>query len=234
MSAIRRVARPPPEEEETVADLPTVVCYGDSNTWGYDPATTDRFPRDVRWPGVVARDLASTAHVVEEGLCGRTTVWDSPFSPGRNGRTYLVPCLASHAPVDVVVVMLGTNDLKSVFRLGAPEIASGAAAVAETALTSCAGPGGGPPRVLLVSPPRLGPATDISDLWGLGEARETSARLTAPYRTAAELLGCAFLDADPLVSMDPADGVHLDAGGHAVLGGAIASAVRALLRAERA
>jgi lysophospholipase L1-like esterase len=217
-----------------MADLPTVVCYGDSNTWGYDPATATRLPRDVRWPGVVSRDLAGIAHVVEEGLNGRTTIWDSPFSPGRNGRTYLVPCLASHAPVDVVVIMLGTNDLKSVFRLDAPEIASGAAAVAETALTSCTGPGGGPPRLLLVSPPRLGPATDISALRGLGEARETSARLAPHYRTAAELLGCASLDADAFVAMDPADGVHLDSDGHAVLGGAIASAVRALLGAERA
>ncbi|MCU0504641.1 MAG: SGNH/GDSL hydrolase family protein [Chloroflexi bacterium] len=212
-----------------MADLPTVVCFGDSNTWGYDPATAARFPRKVRWTGVLARSLSGAAHVVEEGLNGRTTVWESPFAPGRCGRDYLGPCLASHAPVHVLVVMLGTNDLKAIFRLAAPDVAAGAAALVDLALASRSGRAGGPPRVLLVSPPRLGAATDMSMLWGFGAARESSAGLGPLYRTAAGALGCAFLDADPLVTMDPADGVHLDAGGHAVLGAAIAEAVRTLL-----
>jgi lysophospholipase L1-like esterase len=216
-------------EDATMTDLPTIVCFGDSNTWGYDPATATRLPRDVRWTGVLARSLAGTAHVVEEGLNGRTTVWDSPFAPGRCGRDYLGPCLASHAPVDVLVVMLGTNDLKAVFRLGAPEVAAGAAALVDLALASRAGPGAGPPRVLLVAPPRLGAATDIAALWGFGEARETSARLGPLYRTAAAALGCAFLDSDAVVAVDPADGVHLDAAGHATLGRAVTAAVRTLL-----
>ena len=75
-------------------DLPVVVCYGDSNTHGADGPTVDRLPPDVRWPGVVAGDLAGRARVIEEGLNGRTTIWDEPFSPGRNGRAYLLPCLA--------------------------------------------------------------------------------------------------------------------------------------------
>ena len=217
-----------------MADMPTIVCYGDSNTYGFDPVTRGRFPRHVRWPGIVAAELAGAVHVVEEGLGGRTTVWDSPFVPGRDGRTYLVPCLASHAPVDVLVVMLGTNDLKSVFRLAAPDVAAGAASLVDIALVSGAGPEGRPPRVLLVAPPRLGAATAMSELWGLGEAQETSTRLASHYRTAAEDLGCAFLDADALVAMHPADGVHLDAEGHAVLGRAIAAEVRALLATDRA
>jgi len=217
-----------------VPDLPTVVCFGDSNTYGFDPVGRGRFGRDVRWPGVVATELAGIAHIVEEGLGARTTIWDSPFAPGRDGRAYLVPCLASHAPVDVLVVMLGTNDLKSVFRLTAADVAAGAASIVDVALASRAGPDGGPPRVLLVSPPRLGPATAISAVWGFGEAVETSANLATHYRTAANDLGCAFLDADALVAMNPADGVHLDADGHPTLGRAIAAAVRALLGSDRA
>jgi len=217
-----------------MADLATVVCYGDSNTYGFDPVTHGRLPRAVRWPGVVAAELAGIAHVVEEGLGARTTVWESPFAPGRDGRAYLVPCLASHAPVDVLVVMLGTNDLKSVYRLTAADVAAGAASLVDVALASRAGPDGGPPRVLLVSPPRLGAATAIGALWGFGEARETSAHLAPHYRTAAAELGCAFLDADALVAMHPADGVHLDAAGHAALGRAIAAEVRVLLAPDRA
>ncbi len=218
----------------TVVDQATVVCYGDSNTYGFDPVTHGRFPRAVRWPGVVAAELARIAHVVEEGLGARTTVWESPFAPGRDGRAYLVPCLASHAPVDVLVVMLGTNDLKSVYRLTAADVAAGAASVVDVALASRAGPDGGPPRVLLVSPPRLGAVTAIAAVWGFGEALAASAHLAPHYRTVAAELGCSFLDADALVAVHPADGVHIDAAGHAVLGRAIAAEVRVLLAPDRA
>ena len=105
--------------------MPVVVCYGDSNTYGYDAATGGRFPKAVRWPGVLAAELAGSAEVIEEGLNGRTTIWDDPYLEGRNGRTYLLPCLRSHAPVDVLVLMLGTNDLKTIFGRSAGEIAAG-------------------------------------------------------------------------------------------------------------
>jgi len=210
-------------------DLPTVVCYGDSNTHGFDPATGRRLPRDVRWPGVVARRLAGRAHVVEEGLNGRTTTWEDPFEPGRNGRAYLLPCLRSHAPVAVVVIMLGTNDLKAIHRLEPPQIAQGAGALVHVARESLAGPDGGPPAVLLVAPPPLGAATAAAELWGFGAARESSRRLAPLYREAAAQAGAAFLDAGALVTVDPADGVHLAAAAHGVLGAAIAGEVERLL-----
>jgi lysophospholipase L1-like esterase len=210
-------------------DLPTVVCYGDSNTWGAIGSSDERHPREVRWPGVVAGLLAGRAHVVEEGLNGRTTTWDDPFSPGRNGRDYLAPCLASHKPVAVLVIMLGTNDLKAIFRLGPAEIAAGAGSLVDLARASGAGPGGGPPAVVLVAPPRVGEVTIAAELWGFGAAREASARLAPLYREAAAQSGAAFLDAGALVEPDPADGVHLDSAAHAVLGRAIAAAVEDLL-----
>ena len=211
----------------------TIVCYGDSNTHGVHPVTRDRFPRDIRWPGVLATDVADIAVVVEEGLNGRTTLWDDPFMDGRNGQPYLLPCLRSHEPVDLVVVMLGTNDLKTTFGRPAHEIALGVGRLAELALGSGTGPGGAAPEVLLVAPPRLGELTDRSELWGFGDARLKSEALPRLYRNAAELKGVPFLDAAAIVEADPADGVHLGEDAHAVLGHAIATDARRLLGSPR-
>ena len=107
--------------------MKSILCYGDSNTWGYDPQTRSRFPHDVRWTGVLASSLGTGYRVVEEGLNGRTTRWDDPIEAGRNGLTFLQPCLESHLPLDLVIVMLGTNDLKQRFGLSASDIAQSAA-----------------------------------------------------------------------------------------------------------
>ncbi|HEX5828614.1 MAG TPA: SGNH/GDSL hydrolase family protein [Candidatus Limnocylindrales bacterium] len=207
----------------------TIVCFGDSNTHGVDPGTQARWPREVRWPGVLARELGDAAAVVEEGLNGRTTVWDDPYMDFRNAKPYLLPCLRSHAPVDVLVLMLGTNDLKTVFGRSAQEIAAGAGALVDLALASATGRDGGRPAVLLVAPPRLGPVSDRSELWGFGEARAKADELPRLYRTVAAMKGVAFLDAAALVEADPADGVHLGAEAHGVLGRAIAAELGALL-----
>ena len=209
--------------------MKSVLCYGDSNTWGYDPATRARYPPPVRWTGVLATGLGAEYRVIEEGLNGRTTLWDDPFMDGRNGQPYLLPCLRSHAPVDLLVLMLGTNDLKTIFARAAHEIALGAGTLVDIALTSATGPGDGAPRVLLLSPPGLGELTDRSELWGFGEARLKAAALPRLYRNVAELKGVPFLDAAALVEADPADGVHLGAEAHAVLGHAVARAARSLI-----
>jgi lysophospholipase L1-like esterase len=213
--------------------VPVIVCFGDSNTYGFDALTTGRLPKDVRWPGVLAAELAGVAEVIEEGLNGRTTIWDDPYLDGRNGRTYLLPCLRSHAPLDVVVIMLGTNDTKTIFGRTAAEIAAGAGALVDLALGSGTGPDEGAPRVLLIALPGPGEVTDRSEVWGFGEARAKGERMPSLYRTVAEMRGVAFLDASALVAVDPADGVHLAPEGHAVLGRAVAAAVRDLLGLPR-
>ena len=207
----------------------TVVCYGDSNTHGADPITHGRFPRDVRWPGVLASELGDGVHVIEEGLNGRTTLWDDPFMDFRNGKPYLLPCLRSHEPVDVLVLMLGTNDLKTIFGRAPHEIAAGAGALIDIALTSGTGPDSHAPAVLLLAPPRLGETTDRSELWGFGEARAKAEALPRLYRNVADMKGVAFLDAAALVVGDPGDGVHLGAADHGVLGRAVAGVVREIL-----
>lgn len=211
----------------------TLVCYGDSNTHGFDPATESRFPPEVRWPGVMRAALGEGFSVIEEALGGRTTVWDSPLGPWRNGRDYLLPCLWSHAPVDLVVIMLGTNDLKRIHGLSASEIASGAGVLVDLARQSLAGPGGAPPGVLLVAPMPLGPVTERSEVWGFGAARSESERLGALYAVVARSKGCHYLDAGTVVRTSALDGVHLDAEAHARLGMSMAEAVRTALGITR-
>lgn len=209
--------------------MPVVVCYGDSNTYGYDFASAGRLPRHVRWPGAAAAALGDGHEVIEEGLNGRMTIWDDPMLDGRNGRDYLLPCLRSHAPIDLVILMLGTNDTKGYLHLRAPDIAAGAGALVDLVLLSGTGPAGGSPQVLLVAPPPLGELTAASELWGFGEARAKSEQFARLYRTVAERRGIPFLDAGPIAEVDPADGVHLTAAGQGALGRAVAVAVRELL-----
>lgn len=207
--------------------MKTVLCYGDSNTWGYEPGTARRLPRGVRWPGVAAADLGSGFHLIEEGLNARTTVLDDPTRPGRNGLTYLRPCLESHAPLDLVVLMLGTNDLKHRFGLGAYDIAANAAMLVTTVQQTPCGVGGVAPPVLLVSPVAIGELSNLADLFA--GAGPKSRELARHYKTFADQAGCRFLDAATVVEADPADGVHLSTAAHAVLGKAIAAAVRDIL-----
>ena len=209
--------------------MDTVVCFGDSNTHGADPVTHGRFARDVRWPGVLAAELGGAAAVVEEGLNGRTTVWDDPFMDFRNGKPYLLPCLRSHQPVDVLVLMLGTNDLKTIFGRAAHEIAAGAGALVDIALTSGTGPGGGPPAVLLVAPPRLGDITDRSEIWGFGEARAKAEALPRLYRNVAGDEGRGVPRRGRARRRRPGRRRPHRRTDHAVLGRAMAVAVRALL-----
>ena len=99
--------------------MAVILCYGDSNTWGYDPVGNARFGPDDRWTGVLRTTLGSAHSVIEEGLNGRTTNVDDQIEEHRNGRTYLMPCVQSHAPFDVITIMLGTNDLKERFHRSA-------------------------------------------------------------------------------------------------------------------
>lgn len=206
----------------------TILCYGDSNTWGSDPETRDRFPEDTRWPGVLRSALGSGYHVIEEGLPGRTTVREDPIEgEHKNGRAYLRPCLESHRPIDLVTLMLGTNDLKERFGSSASDIAQGAASLAEMVLRSGCGPGGGAPVVLLVAPPPVSRLTEMAQMFEGSE--EKSLEFSGHYRRFAEQHGCEFLDAGKIIVSSDVDGIHLDAGEHRKLGQAVAARIREVL-----
>ena len=208
----------------------TIVCFGDSNTHGADPTIVGgRLPREQRWPRIMAATLGEEYEVIEEGLNGRCTIWDSPIEPGRNGLTYLGPCLRSHKPVDLVIIMLGTNDLKTAYDKRAADIAVGAGRLIGEAKSTLSGPDDMPPKVLLVAPVPIGEITRHSEMWGFGESYEKSRELARLYQVAAEDYGAGYFDAGSVAEVHPEDGIHLDAAACAKLGPAMAEAVRAEL-----
>ncbi len=207
--------------------MKTVLCYGDSNTWGYEPASGDRFPEDARWPGVLARELGSEFRVIEEGLNARTTVREDPVEEYKNGKIYLRPCLESHRPLDLVIVALGVNDLKARFSASASDVADGAGVLVAISQRSGAGPDGGPPAVLLVTPPPVGKLTELAEMFA--GAEEKSKGFAHQYRRVADKYGCELLDAGELVRSSDLDGIHLEAGEHRKLGEAVAARVKEML-----
>ena len=144
----------------------TVLCYGDSNTYGYIPETGMRYERDVRWTGRLQKLLGDDYSVIEEGCNGRTTVRDDPLDGWKNGLDYLKPCLNSHKPVDFVILMLGSNDLKATFHLTAKDIADGVAVLVEVIRSFTEEKQGYVPKIILVSPPELGRNIRTSPFYG--------------------------------------------------------------------
>lgn len=216
--------------------MKTILCYGDSNTWGYDPVATaaSTFPRrhahDVRWTGVLARELGTGYRVVEEGQNGRTTVHDDPIMGNRNGRDYLPACLESHKPIDLVVLMLGSNDLKMMFNLPAGEIAAGAGQLVKMIRQSEAGVEAAAPPVLLLCPPPVGDMSHLPDLDEkfTGVAAKAK-RFPQHYAAVAQQQGCAYLNTQTIVTPSTVDALHLEAGEHEKLGKAVAEKVKSLL-----
>jgi lysophospholipase L1-like esterase len=204
--------------------MPVIVAFGDYNTWSYDPATASRFPRAQRWPSVLQRELGPDFEVIAEGLNGRTTVHDDPIEPYRCGADALPPCLMSHAPVDLVILALGCNDLKKRFSVSAFDIAEGAARLIFLARAYGQGPDGRPPQILLIAPPPIAKLTNYAEMFEGG--REKSLLLSQRYHEVAEREGIGFLDAGAVIRCSELDGIHYEADQHELLGRAAAKAVR--------
>jgi lysophospholipase L1-like esterase len=208
--------------------MKTILCYGDSNTWGYDPVTKGRFPRDVRWTGVLRRTLGADYLVIEEGLNGRTTVWDDPIEGYKNGATYLVPCLTTHRPLDLVIIMLGTNDLKMRFSVSASDIANGASVLVDLVQRCDPDPKyGPPPKVLLMAPPPVARLSEFAEMFA--GAEEKSRHFAMHYQRVAQERGCAFLDTSAVIVSSDLDGIHFEQDEHTKLGQAVAAKVREII-----
>jgi lysophospholipase L1-like esterase len=206
--------------------MKTIVCYGDSNTWGAKPLKVPyefmgdlRFARDVRWTGRLQELLGRDYHIEEEGLNGRTTVFDDPLYPARNGLHYIDCCLSTKTPVDILVIMLGTNDVKGRFAVSPYCSAVGMGLIIAAAKGKQYGIGGKDPAILIIAPPCL--KDNIGETWLYGEldleAVEKSKGLAKEYRKIAEQTGSYFLDAAEFVQTSELDATHMDEANHAKL-----------------
>lgn len=207
--------------------MKTILCYGDSNTWGWNPATKERLPRNMRWTGVLRQELGPEYEIIEEGLNGRTTVWDDPIESNKNGKKYLLPCLETHKPIDLVVLMLGTNDLKNRFSVSALDIANGVGVLVDIIQKSSSGLDGLAPQVLLMCPPQIAKLTEFADMF-IG-AYEKSEKLSKHYRKISEQFKCYYLDTSEHISSSELDGIHFDTSEHQKLGKVVAGTIKSIL-----
>lgn len=207
-----------------------IVCFGDSNTWGYNGQTGMRFDENTRWTGVLAKELGNDYTIIEEGQNGRTTAWDDPVEGEKNGLKYLIPCLESHAPFDIIIIMLGTNDLKNRFNVSAHEIASTAGRLVKIAQNSEYGRDGMEPKILLASPIHIG-AIEKSAFGYMFKttASAESKELSKFYMQTAETLKCEFFDASLVAQPGEFDFLHMDSASHKALGMAFAKKIRLMV-----
>ena len=215
----------------------TVVCFGDSNTWGYIPARereneeiTERYPRDVRWPGVLSALLGDEYHVIEDGLNGRTTAFNDVIGKYRDGAKYLGECLMANKPVDLLIIMLGLNDTKRRFMASSQVIAKGIEKLIRVARSggvtksSGFGPGGGQPKILIISPVRL--RDELLESFLKIEFDQNSIQksneLGELFFGVTRRRHCYYMNAAAYAEASKLDGLHIDAENHKKLAEAVA------------
>lgn len=210
-----------------------ILCYGDSNTWGFIPGTGYRYPSDVRWTGIMSSELGEDYQVVEAGLNGRTTVYPDPFNPILNGLEYLPMVLVQSKPLDLVIISLGTNDLKFTDALGS---ARGVGKLIETCQRANAALPGATPvfnegaKILVVSPIALDKcAFEVNPYTSfLPGASEEADKFPALVKHFADAYHVEYFDAATVGKPSKVDGIHMEPESHAALGKALAKKVKEL------
>ena len=209
-----------------------ILCFGDSLTWGYDPDRRIRFSEDSRWPQVMARCLGEEYTVIEEGQNGRTIATDDPAEGEKNGLKYIGPCLESHNPLDLVIIMLGSNDCKRKFAYSSMDIAGEMQIFLEKVLSYNHFRCQHRFKVLIVSPPHISEAIRdswLGDSFGYENARKVSMELAGWYEQLARMYDCLFLDASKHVTASDSDGCHMDADNQRKLGETVAEYIQTKL-----
>lgn len=217
----------------------SILCFGDSNTWGFVPTNNyqnnikKRYPRNIRWPGRLQQLLGDDFHIIEEGLNGRTTDLEYPFPPDRNGARYLSPCLYSHAPLDLVILALGGNDLKSYFSKTVENVCDSIAKLIDMIQLSDYGPNmQGAPKVLLLSQVIPLPIAETFKAEN-GEPLfidliQKAEKLLPLYKNLALQKQCDFLDVSNNVKPSSIDGVHMDDQAHLLCAEYVAKKIKTM------
>lgn len=211
----------------------SVVCFGDSLTWGFVPGTKTRYGHDERWTRLLQKELGSDYYVIEEGVNGRTTVFEDPARGDKNGLEHLATVRKTHMPIDILIIMLGTNDLQDRFQMSADAIGLAMGRLLFAATQATDDVEGRAPKVLLMSPPPLGDFTgkEYAGLFSEDHSVAQSKLLAGVYEKLAKTYGVAFFDTGSVVSVSDVDAVHLEAEPQRDLAKAIAEEVRKLAKA---
>lgn len=187
--------------------MKSILCYGDSNTWGYNPVDGNRHRYEDRWTTQLQTLLGEEYNVIPEGLNGRTTVWDDPIKECVNGKDYLIPCLESHKPIDKVVIMLGTNDLKLRLNLPAKDIADGLELLIKKIIKSDTGVDGSP-DILILIPPETRELSNFKE--SFGDCHQKSLNIVPYYKDIAKRYGLNYLEIGKYVRFSNLDGIHME------------------------
>jgi len=211
--------------------MKNILCFGDSNTWGYTPGTAVRYDLNIRWTGVLQNELGAGYRILEDGLNARTSVYEDPWSPWRLGKDALPMALVAQKPLDLLVLMIGTNDLKFVDAYsaakGAETLINIAQMVQARKESSPVFPDG--LKILLVSPILIDPCVANDPYGTLRGGAEESTKFAHYYRHVAESKGVCFFDAASVARPSKIDGVHMEPDSHLALGKALATEVRKIL-----
>lgn len=215
-------------------DQINILCYGDSNTWGCigrweeSELPEERYDRSHRWPGVLQKELGARFNVVEEGLCGRTTIYSPTDTPWYNGEPYLLPCLRTHNPLDLVIIMLGTNDLLHNQQMTLEHLGDGITRLIDIVQENPRwGRHARAPQILILAPIDIKPSSPegrvtVYQKFRKDIGRDLSLHFPEVYARIAEDKGCWFMSAADYAQPCDADGVHLDAESQVRLGKAVA------------
>ncbi len=213
-----------------------ILCFGDSNTWGFVPGAfnpetfyMERYPKEIRWPGIMEQILGEKYYVIEEGLNGRTTNIEYPDLQCRSGVSYILPCLYSHSPLDIIILQLGVNDLKSIFNRTIQDIAQGINEIIGMVQGTIYGPDmQSAPKILLASPPPLiheGYLDADNKLIFTGGMKKSS-EFHKYFSQIAKIKACYYIDLSKKVEYSSIDGLHLDEKGHEIVGEVLANKIK--------
>ena len=189
-----------------------ILCYGDSNTWGQNPSE-ERYPSNVRWTGVLQNLLGEDYEIIEEGLGGRTTIFDRPEKPGRNGKIYFLPCIKTHNPIDIVILALGTND----FKLGdikAEDVAKGNEELMKIIQEYGWNKDKKIPKIILVCVPNIDESNQYIIEKGMVGAEEKIKHLPSEMEKLAKKYNSGYLNLQEIVEPSKKDGCHLEPEAH--------------------
>ena len=208
--------------------MKNILCYGDSNTYGYVPGKGGRYPKDVRWTGRLQKLLGDDYDVIEEGCNSRTTIYFDPKEPWLCGETYLRPCLKSHKPLDVVIIMLGSNDLKHYFYTTPAKITDGAGRLIDITREYLATQQTFAPRIILVAPAPILPGIEkaFDDDEHHADAAPASLEFPAEFRRVALEKGCEYLNAAQYCKVSTIDCIHFTPDDHEALANALADMIK--------